>query len=128
MLPEVIKELKENISIEAFINRVIEKLTSPNNKISVGKVSLLFAAIAIPYMLALVFTFLFIGRVLGLPIMNLQGMYLAIAVFWIALTCEILSASREAEVRGDIMGIARRELVSTVFDVIYVHHRQSSAY
>jgi len=29
MLPEVIKELNEDISIEAFINRVIEKLTSP---------------------------------------------------------------------------------------------------
>jgi len=118
MLPEVIKEPNEDISIEAFINRVIEKLTSPNNKISVGKASLLFAAIAIPYMLALVFTLLFIERVLDLPIMNLQGMYLAIAVFWIALTCEILSALREAEVRGGIMGIARRELVRSVFDVI----------
>ena len=117
MLPEVIKELND-ISIEAFINRVIEKLTSPNNKISVKKVSLLFAKIAIPYMLALVFTFLFIERVLGLPIMNLQGMYLAIAVFWIALTCEILSALREAEVRGGIMSIVKRELVSNVFDVI----------
>ncbi len=117
MLPEVIKELNEDISIEAFINKVIEKLTSPNNKISVGKVSLLFAAIAIPYMLALVFTFLFIEHILGLPIMNLQGMYSAIAVFWIALTCEILSALREAEVHGDIMGIARRELVSNVFDI-----------
>ena len=117
MLPEVIKELNEDISIEAFINRVIEKLTSPN-KISVRKAFALFAAIAIPYMLALVFTLLFIERVLGLPIMNLQGMYLAIAVFWIALTCEILSASREAEVRGGIMGIAKRELVSNVFDVI----------
>ena len=117
MLPEVIKELNEDVSIEAFINRVIEKLTSPN-KISIWKVSLLFAAIAIPYMLALVFTLLFIERVLDLPIMNLQGMYSAIAVFWIALTCEILSASREAEVRGGIMGIARRELVRSVFDVI----------
>ena len=116
MLPKVIKELND-ISIEAFINRVIEKLTSPN-KISVRKAFALFAAIAIPYMLALVFTLLFIERVLGLPIMNLQGMYLAIAVFWIALTCEILSASREAEVRGGIMGIAKRELVSNVFDVI----------
>jgi len=114
MLPEVIKELNEDVSIEAFINRVIEKLTSPN-KISIWKV---FAKIAIPYMLALVFTLLFIERVLGLPIMNLQGMYLAIAVFWIALTCEILSALREAEVRGDIMGIAKRELVRSVFDVI----------
>ncbi|PLC68710.1 hypothetical protein B7L70_01770 [Vulcanisaeta sp. EB80] len=118
MLPEVIKELNEDISIGAFINRVIEKLTSPNNKISVGKAFALFAAIAIPYMLALVFTLLFIERVLDLPIMNLQGMYLAIAVFWIALTCEILSASREAEVRGGIMGIAKRELVNNVFDVI----------
>jgi hypothetical protein len=117
MLPEVIKELND-ISIEAFINRVIEKLTSPNNKISVGKAFALFAAIAIPYMLALVFTFLFIERVLDLPIMNLQGMYLAIAVFWIALTCEILSALREAEVRGGIMSIVKRELVSNVFDVI----------
>jgi hypothetical protein len=117
MLPEVIKELKEDISIEAFINRVIEKLTS-SNKISVRKTFALFAAIAIPYMLALVFTFLFIERVLGLPIMNLQGMYLAIAVFWIALTYEILSASREAEVRGGIMSIVKRELVSNVFDVI----------
>ena len=69
MLPEVIKELKEDISIEAFINRVIEKLTS-SNKISIRKVFALFAAIAIPYMLALVFTFLFIERVLGLPIMG----------------------------------------------------------
>jgi hypothetical protein len=118
MLPEVIKELNEDISIEAFINKVIEKLTSPNNKISVGKVSLLFAAIAIPYMLALVFTLLFIEHILGLPIMSPQGMYLAIAVFWIALTYEVLSALREAEVRGGIMGIAKRELVSNVFDVI----------
>jgi hypothetical protein len=117
MLPEVIKELNEDISIEAFINRVIEKLTS-SNKISVGKVSLLFAAIAIPYMLALVFTLLFIERVLGLPIMNLQGMYLAAVVACIAFTYEFLSASREAEVHGDIMGIAKRELVSNVFDVI----------
>jgi len=118
MLPEVIKELKEDVSIEAFINRVIEKLTSPNNKISVGKAFALFAAIAIPYMLALVFTFLFIERVLDLPIMNLQGMYLAIAVFCIAFTYELLSALREAEVRGGIMGIVKRELVSNVFDVI----------
>jgi hypothetical protein len=116
MLPEVIKELNEDISIEAFINKVIEKLTSPN-KISIWKVFVLFAVIAIPYMLALVFTFLFIGRVLGLPIMNLQGMYLAIAVFWIAFTCEILSASREAEVHGGIMGIVKRELVRSVFDI-----------
>jgi hypothetical protein len=43
---------------------------------------------------------------------------LAIAVFWIAFTYEILSASREAEVRGGIMGIVKRELVSNVFDVI----------
>jgi len=114
MLPEVIKELNEDISIEAFINRVIEKLTSPN-KISIWKV---FAKIAIPYMLALVFTFLFIGRVLGLPIMSPQGMYLAIAVFCIAFTYELLSALREAEVRGGIMGIAKRELVRSVFDVI----------
>jgi len=114
MLPEVIKELNEDISIEAFINRVIEKLTSPN-KISIWKV---FAKIAIPYMLALVFTFLFIGRVLGLPIMSPQGMYLAIAVFCIAFTYELLSALREAEVRGGIMGIVKRELVSNVFDVI----------
>jgi len=118
MLPEVIKELKEDISIEAFINRVIEKLTS-SNKISIGgKVFALFAVIAIPYILALVFTFLFIERVLGLPIMNLQGMYLAIAVFWIAFTYEILSAPREAEVHGDIMGIAEHELVRNVFDII----------
>jgi len=117
MLPEVIKELKEDISIEAFINRVIEKLTS-SNKISIWKVFALFAAIAIPYILALVFTFLFIERVLGLPIMNLQGMYLAIAVFWIAFTYEILSAPREAEVHGDIMGIAEHELVRNVFDII----------
>jgi hypothetical protein len=113
MLPKVIKELND-ISIEAFINRVIEKLTSPN-KISIWKV---FAKIAIPYMLALVFTFLFIGRVLGLPIMSPQGMYLAIAVFCIAFTYELLSALREAEVRGGIMGIVKRELVSNVFDVI----------
>jgi len=117
MLPEVIKELKEDISIEAFINRVIEKLTS-SNKISIWKVFALFTAIAIPYILALVFTFLFIERVLGLPIMNLQGMYLAIAVFWIAFTYEILSAPREAEVHGDIMGIAEHELVRNVFDII----------
>ncbi len=118
MLPEVIKELKEDISIEAFINKVIEKLTSPNKiSISIGKVFTLFAAIAIPYMLALVFTFLFIERVLGLPIMSPQGMYLAIAVFWIAFTYEILSAPREVEVHGDIMGIAKRELVRSVFDI-----------
>ncbi len=116
MLPEVIKELNEDISIEAFINKVIEKLTS-SNKISVGKVSLLFAKIAIPYMLALVFTFLFIGRVLGLPIMNLQGMYLATVVACMAFTYEFLSAPREAEMHGDIMGIARRELVRSVFDI-----------
>ena len=116
MLPEVIKELKEDISIEAFINRVIEKLTS-SNKISIRKVFALFAAIAIPYMLALVFTFLFIERVLGLPIMGPQGMYLAMAVFWIAFTYEFLGALREAEVHGGIMGIARRELVRNVFNI-----------
>jgi len=117
MLPEIIKELKEDISIEAFINRVIEKLTS-SNKISIRKAFKVFAVIAIPYILALVFTFLFIERVLGLPIMSPQGMYLAIAVFWIAFTYEILSAPREAEVRGGIMGIVKRELVSNVFNVI----------
>jgi len=113
MLPEVIKELNEDISIEAFINRVIEKLTSPN-KISIWKV---FAKIAIPYMLALVFTFLFIERVLGLPIMSPQGMYLATVVACMAFTYEFLSAPREAEVHGDIMGIAKRELVRSVFDI-----------
>ena len=120
MLPEVIKELKEDISIEAFINKAIEKLTS-SNKISNGKVPKkvfkVFAVITIPYILALVFTFLFIERVLGLPIMNLQGMYLAIAVFWIAFTYEILSAPREAEVHGDIMGIVEHELIRNVFDI-----------
>jgi len=116
MLPEVIKELNEDISTEAFINRVIEKLTS-SNKISVGKAFKVFAKIAIPYMLALVFTFLFIERVLGLPIMNPQGMYLATTIACIAFTYELLSASREAEVHGDIMGIARRELVRSVFDI-----------
>jgi len=117
MLPEVIKELNEDISIEAFINKVIEKLTSPN-KISIWKAFKVFAKIAIPYMLALVFTFLFIERVLGLPIMNLQGMYLATVVACMAFTYEFLSAPREAEVHGDIMGIARRELVRNVFDII----------
>lgn len=119
MLPEVIKELKEDISIEAFINKVIEKLTS-SNKISIRndlKVFALFAVIAIPYILALVFTFLFIERVLGLPIMNLQGMYSAKAVFWIAFIYEILSALREAEVHGDIMGIVEHELIRNVFDI-----------
>jgi hypothetical protein len=120
MLPEVIKELKEDISIEAFINKVIEKLTSPNKNsinINIWKVSLLFAAITIPYMLALVFTFLFIERVLDLPIMNLQGMYLATVVACMAFTYEFLSAPREAEMHGDIMSIAKRELVSNVFDI-----------
>jgi hypothetical protein len=120
MLPEVIKELKEDISIEAFINKAIEKLTS-SNKISNGKVSKkvfkVFAVITIPYILALVFTFLFIERVLGLPIMNLQGMYLAVAVACIAFTYEFLSAPREAEVHGDIMGIVEHELIRNVFDI-----------
>jgi len=116
MLPEVIKEPNEDISTEAFINRVIEKLTS-SNKISVGKAFALFAAIAIPYMLALVFTFLFIEHILGLPIMNLQGMYLAAVVACMAFTYEFLSAPREAEMHGDNMGIARRELVRSVFDI-----------
>jgi hypothetical protein len=44
-------------------------------------------------------------------------MYSAIAVFWIAFTYEILSAPREVEVHGDIMGIAKRELVRSVFDI-----------
>ena len=120
MLPEVIKELKEDISIEAFINKVIEKLTS-SNKISNGKVSKkvfkVFAVITIPYILALVFTFLFIERVLSLPIMNLQGMYLAVAVACIAFTYEFLSAPREAEVHRDIMGIVEHELIRNVFDI-----------
>jgi len=116
MLPKIIKELKEDISIEAFINRVIEKLTS-SNKISIRKAFNVFAVIAIPYILALVFTFLFIERVLGLPIMNLQGMYLAAVVACIAFTYEFLSAPREAEVHGDIMGIAKRELARNVFDI-----------
>jgi hypothetical protein len=120
MLPEVIKELKEDISIEAFINKAIEKLTS-SNKISNGKVPKkvfkVFAVITIPYILALVFTFLFIERVLGLPIMNLQGMYLAMAVACIAFIYEFLSAPREAEVHGDIMGIVEHELIRNVFDI-----------
>jgi hypothetical protein len=68
-------------------------------------------------MLALVFTFLFIERVLGLPIMSPQGMYLATVVACMAFTYEFLSAPREAEVHGDIMGIAKRELVRSVFDI-----------
>jgi hypothetical protein len=68
-------------------------------------------------MLALVFTFLFIEHILGLPIMNLQGMYLAAVVACMAFTYEFLSAPREAEVHGDNMGIARRELVRSVFDI-----------
>jgi len=116
MLPEVIKELKEDISIEAYINSVIEKLRS-FNKISIRNVFKVFAVIAIPYILTLVSAFLFIERVLGLPIMNLQGMYLATAVACIAFTYEFLSALPEAEVHGDIMGIAEHELVRNVFDV-----------
>jgi len=119
MLPEVIRELKD-ISIEAFINSVIEKLTSNEINIKIRKFLILFMYISIPYILALVFTFLFIERVLGLPIMSLQGMYLAAVMACIAFTYEIINALREANVHGDIMGIAESELVRNVTDIIMI--------